>query len=290
MQGENENGSGKGCSSGDGSSPDRRCTSSADGLPGCSTVLIDSPIKSTATCRSAPPALGARSGDGKTRRYVRSSEPRLKWTEALHECFVRSIAKLGGPEKATPKAILQEMNVRWLKIAHVKSHLQMYRNPKSGKSFSPRSDFPFQVAEESADIWNSHTIMDKDYQVSNPTQMQQAGSRQTYVQECDSEEASWRPTMQTRGSPIHHPMMTNVGLPTTTRLEHYSSVCSEPLAQFNHIGHSFSNVISQNSDHGEESRSGADFFKMAEDLLESRSTKSRDFEFPCLADAGRRGY
>ena len=120
--------------------------------------------------------------------------------------------------------------------------------------------------------------MDKDYQVSNSTQMQQAGSRQTYVQECDSEEASWRPTMQTRGSPIHHPMLTNVGMPTTTRLEHYSSVCSEPLAQFNHIGHSFSNVISQNSDHGEESRVGADFFKMAEDLLESRSTKSRDFE------------
>ena len=37
--------------------------------------------------------------------------------------------------EATPKAILQEMNIRGLKIAHVKSHLQMYRSPKSGKSY-----------------------------------------------------------------------------------------------------------------------------------------------------------
>ena len=78
----------------------RRCTSSADGNPGCSTVLIDSPIKSTATCSrgDSPGALCARSGDGKTRRYVRSSEPRLKWSEELHKRFMVATDKLGGAD------------------------------------------------------------------------------------------------------------------------------------------------------------------------------------------------
>lgn len=74
-------------------------TSSADGNPGCSTVLIDSPIESTATCsRVSPPGVGARSGDGKTRRYIRSSEPRLKWSEELHQRFMVATDKLGGAD------------------------------------------------------------------------------------------------------------------------------------------------------------------------------------------------
>lgn len=67
-------------------------------LPGCS-IVINSPIQTSAASKSAPPALGgARCSDGKTRRYVRSSEPRLKWNAELHECFVRAIEQLGGPE------------------------------------------------------------------------------------------------------------------------------------------------------------------------------------------------
>lgn len=73
-------------------------TSSADGNPGCSTVLIDSPIKSTATCSRVSPGVGARSGDGKTRRYIRSSEPRLKWSEELHQRFMVATDKLGGAD------------------------------------------------------------------------------------------------------------------------------------------------------------------------------------------------
>jgi len=79
-------------------SPGRGCTSSADGCPGCSTVLIDSPVKSTKGCSRAPPGVGARSGDGKTRRYVRSSEPRLKWSEELHQRFMVAAEKLGGAD------------------------------------------------------------------------------------------------------------------------------------------------------------------------------------------------
>ncbi|MCO5575370.1 hypothetical protein L7F22_029170 [Adiantum nelumboides] len=67
----------------------------------------------------------------RTRQYVRSKIPRLRWTADLHQRFLHSLLQLGGQEKATPKSVLQLMNVKGLTIAHVKSHLQMYRSMKS---------------------------------------------------------------------------------------------------------------------------------------------------------------
>lgn len=67
---------------------------------------------------------------GTVRRYVRSKMPRLRWTPELHRSFVHAIERLGGQERATPKLVLQIMNVRGLNIAHVKSHLQMFRSKK----------------------------------------------------------------------------------------------------------------------------------------------------------------
>ncbi|KAL5578824.1 hypothetical protein UlMin_011266 [Ulmus minor] len=64
------------------------------------------------------------------RPYVRSRIPRLKWTPDLHDKFMHAIESLGGEDKASPKLVLDRMDVNGLTVNHVKSHLQMYRNLK----------------------------------------------------------------------------------------------------------------------------------------------------------------
>ncbi|XP_062186215.1 myb family transcription factor MOF1-like isoform X2 [Phragmites australis] len=76
--------------------------------------------------------MGSGGKNGAVRRYIRSKEPRMRWTAELHRSFLQAIECLGGQDKATPKLILRFMAVKGLTISHVKSHLQMHRGARLG--------------------------------------------------------------------------------------------------------------------------------------------------------------
>jgi SHAQKYF class myb-like DNA-binding protein len=74
---------------------------------------------------------------------------RLQWTPQLHGQFVRAVQLLGGPDKVSPKMLLEHMQVEGLTLFHIKSHLQKHRlSVKQGKEGLPTSSGGLAAAEE----------------------------------------------------------------------------------------------------------------------------------------------
>ncbi|XP_026396289.1 putative Myb family transcription factor At1g14600 [Papaver somniferum] len=112
------------------------------------------------------------------RPYVRSKVPRLPWTPDLHDVFLHAVHRLGGEEilfgsfllvygitKATPKLVLETMDVRGLTISHVKSHLQHRRHHQG--NYEEKNKLGWTGKQKGIIEYHHHHKADQSYASNN---------------------------------------------------------------------------------------------------------------------------
>nr|XP_017251937.1 PREDICTED: protein PHR1-LIKE 1-like isoform X2 [Daucus carota subsp. sativus]XP_017252020.1 PREDICTED: protein PHR1-LIKE 1-like isoform X2 [Daucus carota subsp. sativus] len=117
-----------------------------------------------------------------------SNKTRIRWSQNLHDRFVDSVNRLGGAEKATPKAILRLMDSEGLTIFHVKSHLQKYRNAKCMAD----------SAEEKSQNMTTRNDQDQQIDIQTGLQLKEALKLQIDVQKSLHEQLEIQRNLQLR--------------------------------------------------------------------------------------------